>query len=281
MSFTSRLFTQKSLMRYGAIATAATLAYTATKSSTNSVISLNGKNPLINDTNSVSIPKSGVDPIPLSVNYSTIYQLLGYGSRYVTFLSFRVYNLGLYIAREDIDKIRTVFDSKYLSQAFIDNGNDNTHQQNVHDALKDPVKSKILISNFLDSNVRLLARITPVRNTDFGHLKDGLIKSILASGVKDETLGQGLQELRDVFSRKGSVPKNHNLILERLADGSLKVIYENTGKSATATAEEVETVVMGTVQNPIISKLLFLQYLSGGLSADARDTAIDKISKLV
>lgn len=274
--FSSRLISGKSL-RLGAIAAATTLAtyHSVFQNTLQTPISLDAKKESINDQYSVSIPKSGVDPIPLKVNYSTAYDLLGYGSRYVTFLNFRVYTLGLYIATEDVNKIPTVLDSKYLSQTFIDTDPTKPHEQNVLEALKDKEKSKILISNFLDSNVRLLARITPVRNTDFGHLKDGLVKSIMASGVKDEALADGLQELRGAFQRNGSVPKNHNLILERLESGDLQIYYESVAKG------KEETVEIGKVTNPIVSKLLFLQYLSGGLSPDARDTAVEKMSQLV
>lgn len=223
-------------------------------------------------TNGINVDKS-VDPIPTSIKLTTAYDILGYGTRSVTFLSFRVYALGLYVATEDLSKIPTVLDSKFLSETFIDTDATKPHRENVLNALKDVNKSKILISNLLDSNIRLVARITPVRNTDFNHLKDGLIKSIIASKIKDETLEQGLNELRDAFTRRGSVNKNHNLILERQEDGSLQLYYEDTSKKSLSE--------LGKVKSPIVSKLLFLQYLSGGLSPSARDTSIENISRLV
>ncbi|KAH3672868.1 hypothetical protein WICMUC_004090 [Wickerhamomyces mucosus] len=227
------------------------------------------------DPTAISVDKS-VGPLPLNLKLSTSYQLLGYGTRSVTFLKFRVYALGIYIADDDVEKIPLVFDSNYLSNTFIDDhdqGKNKSHSENVSDALKTPIKSKILISNFLDSNVRLVARITPVRNTDFGHLKDGLIKSILASGIpNDENLDNGLNELRNAFQRKGSVPKNHNLILERLTNGELQIYYEDLIH---------DRIKIGKVNNPIISKLLFLQYLQGGLSPDTKDCCIKRISELV
>jgi hypothetical protein len=235
-----------------------------------SVINLDDK--IKESSNGINVDKS-VDPLPTSINLSTSYELLGYGTRSVTFLSFRVYALGLYVASKDLYKIPTVLDSNFLSKAFIDTDSSKSHQDNVSSALKDAEKSKVLISNLLDSDIRLAARITPVRNTDFNHLKDGLIKSILASKVKDETLEQGLSELRGALQRKGSVPKNHNLIIERLEDGSLQFYYENPAKG--------ERSALGNVKTPIVSKLLFLQYLSGGLSPSARETSIEKISQLV
>jgi hypothetical protein len=214
-----------------------------------------------------------VDPFPTQVEYSTKYDLLGFGTRSVTFLSFRVYALGIYAASQDLSKIPTVLDSKFLSTAFIDTDPIKSHRENVLNALKDSTKSKILISNLLDSNIRLVARITPIRNTDFNHLRDGLVKSILAAKIKDEDLDQGLQELKEAFLRKGSAPKNSNLILERLEDGQLQLYFENTKTG--------ENVTLGKVKRPILSKVLFLQYLSGGLSPSTRDSCIEKISQIV
>lgn len=214
-----------------------------------------------------------VDPVPLSLKLSTAYQLLAHGTRAVTFLKFKVYVLGIYVANEDVYKIPTVLDSKFLSSSLIDVDDTKAHSENVSIALHDKEKSKILMSNLLDSNIRLVARICPIRNTDFNHLRDGLVKSILAAGIKDEQLAVGLQQLKDVFSRKGSVPKNNNLFIERLSDGQLLLSYENT-KSG-------EFIELGRVTNPIVSKVLFLQYLSGGLSNDTRENAIHSISQLV
>ncbi len=226
----------------------------------------------IENLNSVQVDKN-VDPIPLSLKLSTNYQLLAQGTRAVTFLKFKVYALGIYVANDDLYKIPTVLDSKFLCSTFIDTDNSKSHSENVTNALHDKEKSKILISNLLDSNIRLVARICPIRNTDFNHLRDGLVKSILAAGVQDESLADGLQELKDAFNRKGSVPKNNNLFIERLSDGQLQLIYENTRNG--------EVVELGNVKNPIVSKLLFLQYLSGGLSNDTRENAIQRIAQLV
>ncbi|CCH42562.1 hypothetical protein BN7_2106 [Wickerhamomyces ciferrii] len=222
--------------------------------------------------NSVDVDKN-VDPLPLSMNLSTRYQLLAHGTRAVTFLKFKVYALGIYVANDDIYKIPMVLNSNYLSQQFIDTDSAKSHSENIFAALHDSKKSGFLISNLLDSNIRLVARITPIRNTDFNHLKDGMVKSILAAKYQDEGLASGLQELKDAFSRKGSVPKNNNLVLERLSNGELVLSYEDLKKH--------ESFELGRVKNPVISKVLFLQYLSGGLSNNTKDTAIEKISQLV
>lgn len=221
---------------------------------------------------SVQIDKS-VDPVPTKLKMSTSYELIGYGTRSVTFLGFKVYALGIYAATEDISKISTVLDSKFLSEAFIDTDSTKSHSENVLTALKDADKSKILISNLLDSNIRLVARICPIRSTDFNHLRDGLVKSILAAKVKDDSLEVGLQELKDAFTKRGSVPKNHLLLLERLQDGQLQLSYQDTSSGI--------TTQLGRVKTPLISKLLFLQYLSGGLSPSTKDTSIERISQLV
>ncbi|RCK64464.1 Altered inheritance of mitochondria protein 18, mitochondrial [Candida viswanathii] len=77
-----------------------------------------------------------------------------------------------------------------------------------------PEQSAEAVGKLLDNDVEFMARISPVRNTDFNHLKDGLIKSILAhpkSKELKEDLAPGLEQLRKAFTRKGSVPKNHLL----------------------------------------------------------------------
>ncbi|CEP22083.1 unnamed protein product [Cyberlindnera jadinii] len=223
-------------------------------------------------TNSIAVDNA-VDPFPINLKYSTDYTVLGTGVRSVTFVSFKVYALGIYAAVQDLNKIPTVLDSNFLSSAFIDTDSTKSHRENVFKALNDKEKSKVLVSNLLDSNIRLVARITPIRNTDFNHLRDGLVKSILAAKVQDETLDKGLQQLKEAFLRKGSVAKNSNLVLERLGDGQLQLYFENTKTG------ELET--LGRVQEPIVSKVLFLQYLSGGLSPSTRESCIEKISQLV
>lgn len=202
------------------------------------------------------------------VNLHDDFDLLGYGVRSVTFLSFKVYGIGVYISRTGKDKAR-----KILFQRTKDSEDDLLKQ------LLDPDNSRDIIEALEDAGVKFTARIVPVRNTDFNHLKDGLIKSILAhpeSKQQRETIGNGLEELRDVFSgHRGSVPKNHALWLEMLSNGELSISYENTSTS--------HVTPMGVVKEPLISKVLFLQYLSGKkpLTESLRKSCVDGLVGLV
>lgn len=76
----------------------------------------------------------------------------------------------------------------------------------------------------------------PVRNTDFGHLRDGLTRTLLnrqkaarRSGEltpeDDERLSASMQTFKGIFPA-GSVPKGQNLTLVRSADGYLHIEYE-------------------------------------------------------
>lgn len=185
-------------------------------------------------------------------NLDTDYQLLGYGIRSVTFVGFKVYGIAIYIATDDVSKTKKILNQNYLSTFGTEN-------HSLTELLTIPEFSTEIISKLLEENIRFTARISPVRNTDFNHLKDGLIKSILAhpqSKELKEAVNNGLEELRDVFNgHRGSVPKDHALWISKLPQGKLKISYENPQKNL--------LIHMGQINEPVISKLLFLQYLSG------------------
>lgn len=194
--------------------------------------------------------EQSISPFPTALspevnpNLTQSFSLLGHGVRYVTFLKFKVYGIGVYIADADVAKARSIVSDALGARA---------------DALSDPQESANVVQKLLDNHVRFAVRICPVRNTDYSHLKDGLIKSTLAHPMSKEhrdAVGAGLDELRQVFQgRKGSVPKNHLLFLEVLQNGSLLVSYEDP-KRATV-------VPMGTMSEPLVGQILMLQYLSG------------------
>ncbi|CAH2354266.1 altered inheritance of mitochondria protein 18, mitochondrial [[Candida] railenensis] len=227
-------------------------------------------NSSITPENSISVDSS-IDAFPISIspqnnkNINTSFDLLGAGVRSVTFLGLKVYGIGLYLSTEDIHKVKQVISAT----------------SEFNSALKDPEQSTEFISKLLDSHTRFAVRICPVRNTDFTHLKDGLIKSILShplsksgSPVKDE-VSRGLEQLRDVFQgKKGSVPKNHLLWIEVLKDGKVSISYEDTKNN--------KLRHLGEVEEPMVGKVLFLQYLSGKkpLSEPLRTSCNEGWSKL-
>ncbi|ODV98425.1 hypothetical protein PACTADRAFT_19490, partial [Pachysolen tannophilus NRRL Y-2460] len=223
--------------------------------------------------NSVSVDKS-IPPFPKVITdpLAEEFQLLGYGVRTVTFLRMKVYGLGIYISKKDVANVPKILDSKFLS-SFYEN-------------LEDPNLSTILIDNLLASGIKFTARIVPLRNTDFNHLRDGLVKSIMASPKAKEALQQensplpeGIDDLRKVFGNKhGSCPKGQSLYLELLEDQTLAVKYQFKDKNS----RKVETTLLGIVKEPLVGKMLFLQYLSGKnpLSNETKTKSVESLASL-
>ncbi|CEP60982.1 chalcone isomerase domain-containing protein LALA0_S02e04104g [Lachancea lanzarotensis] len=242
----------------------------------------NDAGPIEDGNESVKVDNS-VAPFPTQLGppdfpLTTSYTLLGFGTRSVTFVNFKVYALGLYVAKQDLALISQILSTNYLSQAFVDTDASKSHSENIELAFRDPVKSRTLVGNLIDGGVRMTAKITPIRNTDFNHLREGLIKSILNhpdAKSNQEVVSKGIQQLKDAFIRKGSVPKNDDLLIELQVNGSLQLAYRSR-KSG-------EQVMLGRVDEPLIGRLLFSQYLSGPkpLSSSARDSFVSKVKLLV
>lgn len=195
---------------------------------------------------------------------ATQYDLLGKGVRCVSSITFKAYGLGIYMAAEDKHLVAEVLDSKFLSQAFIDNAVPSlpakTHQENLRAALNDPAKAPVLINNLLDGGIRLMAKNTPIKAGSFKLLMDGTRKSILKnpdSQTQDkERLEAGFQELHNCFrSVKGLVARDDDFFIELNKDCSLCLSYY--------TKKRDEFVILGTVKEPLIGKLLFAHYLAG------------------
>ncbi|CAI4039571.1 hypothetical protein SMKI_08G2400 [Saccharomyces mikatae IFO 1815] len=248
--------------------------------------------PLQNDDKTDAFPSytesvqvdSSVSDFPLTIDalnfpVSTTFKLLGYGQRHVTFLRFKVYALGLYLAENDKNLVANTLNEAYLHKYFLEVDDSKTTKENLARFLRqDDSKSVMMIDDLLDSGMRMLAKITPVRNTDFKHLKEGLVKTISKHPDvinNKETLENGLEELNKAFSRKGSVRKNDDLIIELLANGSMQFSYHDSKTN--------EFEVMGVVNNQLVGKFLFSQYLSGNRSPSpqAKKTAIDKLVTLL
>ena len=232
--------------------------------------------------NSVTIDSS-ISPFPNNIDpksyqVETNYSLLGFGMRAVTFLKFKIYALGIYISEDDKHLISEIFSTKYLSTTFIDTYSTNNHKENFYEALNDPKKSLILIGNLLDSGIRMLAKVTPVRNTDFNHLRDGITITVMnhpdAAG-KSEELKNGLNQLKDALSNKGSVSKNDDLLIELQSSGTLRFTHHNRKKD--------KFVLLGTVSDPIIGKFLFGQYIGGPrpLSQATKESVTTKLVSMV
>ncbi|GME76306.1 unnamed protein product [Ambrosiozyma monospora] len=172
------------------------------------------------DLESTIVVDSTVDPFPLELKteLTTPFQMIGSGIRTVTFMRMRVYALGLYLATEDIPLVKRIWHSKFIKSFYEQHdGSDAkggldpeaSHAECLKHGLNDPRVSSILVNNLLNSGVRLAARIVPVRNTDFNHLRDGLTKTIKNSELykelnktdeeSAERLAKGLHQLHYKF----------------------------------------------------------------------------------
>lgn len=225
----------------------------------------------------------GIDQFPTKLGppafcLDTTYSLLGYGVRCVTVATFKVYGLGIYIARRDQHLIPDILNSSFLKQTFIDTDPSKSHQENLKIALDDPEKSSILIGSLLDAGVRMATKLTPIKSTNLTFVREGVVKTVKnhphADANKD-LVDKGVDELRQSFSKKGAFPKNDDLIIELKADGQLDFYYYNRKK------EQCEKIAH--VSEPIIGKFLFSQYMSGPnpLSQETKDMCVRNISSMV
>ncbi|CCD24648.1 Aim18p NDAI_0D03340 [Naumovozyma dairenensis CBS 421] len=225
-----------------------------------------------------------ISPFPKKITPSKYpfdlkYSLLGVGVRSVTVVTFKVYALGIYVADKDKYMIPKLFNSNYLSKAFIDTfDSTKSHAENLRLALMDPVKSTILINELLDNGINLMAKISPMRNTNFNHLRDGMIRTIKKHPEAEknkEALDKGILDLRKAFNRKGALDKDDDLYVQLLNDGALQLTFHSKKRD--------EFFKLGRCEDPIIGRYLFSQYVSGPapLSIMTRDAVVKGICDLV
>ncbi|KAF3760355.1 hypothetical protein M406DRAFT_348589 [Cryphonectria parasitica EP155] len=205
----------------------------------------------------------------------TEYTLVGLGTRSVSFLGINVYVLGYYIATADIAELqaRLVKRINPIASALV-----STEKDDLRKKLLDVVEGEQVWEELLRSGVpaRSMVRVVPVRDTDFGHLRDGFVRAIQArtGQEKDEAFGQAMQEFKKIFSR-GKVPKQKELLLLRDRDGKLTMVYDE-GKSW-------GRQLLGTVADERISRALWMNYLAGKkiASEEARQSIVNGVMGFV
>jgi hypothetical protein len=219
-------------------------------------------------------------PIAASINSSdgTEFTLVGLGMRSVTFIGIQVYLVGFYVATQDVEKLQHYLVKKVnpLATTLIPSEKDTLRK-----SLKDPTEGEETWDAILQkSGCRSIFRISPVRDTDFHHLRDGFIRAITdrSKGVaqfSDEAFGAAVRTFKDMFNR-GSVPKKKEMLLCRDGAGQLSVLY-GSGKKGAA----LET--LGTVDDERVSRLLWLNYLAGSkvASEKARENIIEGVMEFV
>lgn len=211
------------------------------------------------------------------------YTLVGLGMRTVTFLGIQVYLVGWYVATQDIAKLQHYLVKKInpLATTLIPSEKDQLRQR-----LLDPKEGEALWNEVIqDAGCRSVFRVSPVRDTDFHHLRDGFIRSITGRASLDKqaygdgTFGEAVKEFKSLFNR-GKVPKQREMLLVRDAQGRLSVTY--TGDTAVA-GEPNARHLLGHVADERLSRLLWLNYLAGSkvASEPARQNIIEGVMEFV
>ncbi len=219
---------------------------------------------------------------PGNITNQEEYTLVGLGIRTVMWI--QVYVVGLYVRTTDIS---------YLQEKLIHHVNPiaSTLVPGEKDSLKnkllDATESREIWSDLLKvPGIKSVWRVSPTRNTDFGHLRDGFVTGInkraqearkFSNGQETEydaeDFGQSIQLLKGVFSG-GKAPKGSNLLMLRDRMGALEVYYQ---AKPDGSGTEKEMTSLGFVPDERISKLVWLNYLAGDKvsSEGARKGVVD------
>ena len=209
------------------------------------------------------------------------YQLVGLGVRTVSFLSIKVYVVGLYVARKDVATLQARFVAAGAgvegASALVAGERDALRRR-----LGDPEEGPELWDAILkDGGIRSALRVVPTRGTDFAHLRDGWLRGIQSrTGAKDggekfddEAFGGAVDAFKQILGR-GSLGKGRVLVLSRSATGDL-TLWVQEGEEGLAK--------MGSVADERVSRLIWLGYLGGKRvsSEEARSSIIDGVMDMV
>ncbi|KAK1922431.1 chalcone-flavanone isomerase-domain-containing protein [Papiliotrema laurentii] len=190
---------------------------------------------------------------PLHLDPATpgpLLRLVGLGVRTVSFLRVKVYSVGFYLEEAQTRYLKEIPGwDKFAVEQFL------APESSGEGA---GPSGETLVRNLLDRPVSCAVRIVPVRNTDFGHLRDGFTRAIAArqkiarsagqlTDADEERIAQSTQTLKALFPAQ-SVPKGKALTLLRRPDGALTIEYE--GK------------ILGQVNDSWVSRELMLAYFA-------------------
>ncbi len=269
-------------------------------------------------TTSTATPTLPYGTGPSTANTSEEYQLLGLGIRKVSFLRIQVYVVGLYIARSDLPKlqeslVRAYFTSNVSGDSTISSAT--TLVDNEKSELRELLLGgtgekggrgeKIWDEVLREAGVKSVLRIVPTRATDFGHMREGWVRSInnrsgpksLILTEKEKTgLDESVNNFKAIFGggRKG-VGKGKVLMMRRGAQGELGVWMEEDVTEA-AEQQQRETTkekgqmeklgqmsYLGGLKDERISRLVWLGYLAGqNVASDgARKSVVEGVMEIV
>ncbi|KAK3706084.1 Altered inheritance of mitochondria protein 18 mitochondrial [Vermiconidia calcicola] len=211
---------------------------------------------------------------PGNIENQEEYTLVGLGIRTVMWI--QVYVVGLYIRTKDITSLQSklIHHVNPTASTLVPN-----EKEDLRKKLLDPAESREIWSKLLEvPGIKTAWRVSPTRNTDFGHLRDGFVTGInkrtqearqLSQGkdteYEAEDFGQSIRAFKGIFSG-GKAPKGSILIMHRDRKGVLDVLYQP--KPDGSGRQEMER--LGSVPDERISRLIWLGYLAGDkVSSDA------------
>ncbi|KAF1986719.1 chalcone isomerase [Aulographum hederae CBS 113979] len=214
------------------------------------------------------------------------YTLLGLGVRTVSFLGIEVYVVGLYVQTSSLAALqaRLVKLINPIGSALIPG-----EKAELRKRLLDPEASAQVWNTLLtekDTAFNTAVRVVPVKNTDFGHLRDGWVRGITAKAKEaeqkgelspaDDTFGAANKEFQGLFRGRGKAPKGSVLILARDSKGALDLLYQEK-------ADKSEVVHLGAIGDERIARYIWLGYLGGKnvSSEPARKSVVDGVLDLV
>ncbi|KAF2156413.1 hypothetical protein K461DRAFT_95610 [Myriangium duriaei CBS 260.36] len=214
-------------------------------------------------------PNSAINPGNIHNNEE--YTLIGLGIRTVSVFSIQVYVLGLYVRTADLSGLqaRLIHYVNKDASTLVPSEKDDLRQ-----AMLDPTRSTEIWDELLRSHIKTAWRISPTRNTDFAHLRDGWITGIkrgtqaAAAAIRDkatgpveteyesESFGEAVKQFKSIFDGQGKTPKGSVVTLVRDQQGSTEVLFEDPSRT-----QGLESI--GKVTDPRISKLIWLGYMAG------------------
>ena len=235
------------------------------------------------------------------------YRLLGLGIRKVSFLKIQVYVVGLYVAKSDFPKlqeglVRSFFTSSAKGDSavsaattLVENEKEELRKVLMVDGVEEGRGEQMWDEVLKTAGVKTVLRIVTTRNTDFGHMREGWVRSIQSRttnparpsilGTNDAGLDESVNEFKAIFGggRKG-VNKGKQLWLSRSAQGDLTVyVEEELSDAQERLGKKAGMKFLGGLKDERISRLVWLGYLAGAnvASEGARKSVVDGVMEIV
>lgn len=246
---------------------------------------------------------------PEAIASDSEYTLLGLGIRKVSFLRVQVYVVGLYVKTADLATLQNhlINTVNPTASALIPGEKDA-----LRAALLDPDRSTHIWESILSREgsdaVDMAFRVVPTRGTDFKHLQDGWMRGIASrtdevrrrqadmlrqqaaesktvtlprpveeGEFADESFGAAMKDFKALFTGRGKAPKGSVILLSRTKAGALRALYQPLLSEGGNGADVKPLVSLGEVEDPRVSRLVWLLYLGGqNVSSEmARQSVVD------